>query len=305
MSFLPAGFKVAKGRLLIIIKCRRRNAAVSVEMFPDAAAAQIKRKGHLFMKNWIVQQGWGMYLMIGMAIAGVIGSILCRIFYGRLAREAQLCGTSDYPMLHYIRQKYTSYYKLGMHPSNAGAIVRRYLALHKAGPLTLNAWRYVSVLMMAGILLDGLIVSIYRYQQAYEAGPSIVYAGTSLILALGVWMVSLVLGVKNQYRISENAVCDYLENYLKSKLDGEYGYGHQVETPDNYERALRETAAARTGSAAARPVSGRQEYTRASGNSEYRRRQNGRELNRSAGDDPASDAVDARIVEDVLKEFLC
>ena len=64
------------------------------------------------MKNWIAEQGWGLYIMIGMAIVGVIGSIVCRVFYGRLAREAQVCGTSDYPLLHYIRQKYTSYYKL-------------------------------------------------------------------------------------------------------------------------------------------------------------------------------------------------
>ena len=39
-------------------------------------------------------------------------------------REAQLCGTSDYPMLHYIRQKYSSYYKLGMRPGNAEALVK-------------------------------------------------------------------------------------------------------------------------------------------------------------------------------------
>lgn len=243
--------------------------------------------------------------MIGMALVGVIGSILCRVFYGRLAREAQLCGTSDYPMLHYIRQKYTSYYKLGMQPSNAGALVRRYLSLHKVGLLTLNGWKYVRTLMTAGILLDGLIVSIYRYQQAFEAGPSIVYVGTSLIFALGLWMVGLLLGVENQYRIVENAVCDYLENYLKSKLDGEYGYGHQVENPDNYEKALQETAATRTG-AAAKTTAGRTEYSRQMGNGqEYSRRQGGREVNRSSGTDRKSDPVDARIVEDVLKEFLC
>ena len=63
------------------------------------------------MKEWIVLQGWPLYLMLGMTGLGLLGSILSRIFYGRLAREAQLCGTSDYPMLHYIRQKYSSYYK--------------------------------------------------------------------------------------------------------------------------------------------------------------------------------------------------
>lgn len=247
------------------------------------------------MKNWIAEQGWGLYIMIGMAIVGVIGSIVCRVFYGRLAREAQVCGTSDYPLLHYIRQKYTSYYKLGMQPSDAKAIIARYLSLHKIGLLPLNAYRYIRVLMTGGILLNGLVVGLYRYQQAYEMGPAIVYVGTSLVMALGLWMVGLVLGVDNQRRIAENAVSDYLENYLKSKLDGEYGYGRQVEEPDNYERALRETAAART--APARHSVGM--------SPEYNRRTAGRTVNRPMREDKNVDAVDAKIVEDVLKEFLC
>ena len=46
------------------------------------------------MKEWIVLQGWPLYLMLGMTGLGLLGSVLSRIFYGRLAREAQLCGTS-------------------------------------------------------------------------------------------------------------------------------------------------------------------------------------------------------------------
>ena len=93
------------------------------------------------MKEWIVLQGWPLYLMLVMTGLGLLGSVLSRIFYGRLAREAQLCGTSDYPMLHYIRQKYSSYYKLGMRPGNAEALVKRYLALHRVGPLALYSWK--------------------------------------------------------------------------------------------------------------------------------------------------------------------
>lgn len=247
------------------------------------------------MRNWIAEQGLGLYIMIGMAIVGVIGSIVCRVFYGRLAREAQICGTSDYPMLHYIRQKYTSYYKLGMQPLDAKVIVGRYMSLHKVGLLPLNAYRYVRVLMTAGILMNGLIGSIYRYQQAFQAGPALVYLGTSLVMALGLWMVGLLLGVDNQYRIAENSINDYLENYLKSKLDGEYGYGHPAVEPDNYEQALRESAAARTTSA----------RVPAGSNTEYARRKGSRPAGHPIRDNRENDAVDARIVEDVLKEFLC
>ena len=69
--------------------------------------------------------------------------------------------------------------------------------------------------------------------------------GVSLILSLGLWMTGQLLSVQRLKVITENAICDYLENYLKSKLDGEYGYGRQIETPDHYARALKETAASR------------------------------------------------------------
>ena len=198
------------------------------------------------MKEWIVLQGWPLYLMLGMTGLGLLGSILSRIFYGRLAREAQLCGTSDYPMLHYIRQKYSSYYKLGMRPGNAEALVKRYLALHRVGPLALYSWKEAGNFMIGAVMLTGLIRGIYRFQTTMQTGPALMDIGIGLVLALGLRLTGKIFSVERLQVITLNAICDYLENYLKSKLDGEYGYGPQTETPDHYARALKETAASRT-----------------------------------------------------------
>ena len=235
------------------------------------------------MKEWMMMQGWPMYLMLGLTVFGVLGSLLSRIFYGRLAREAQLCGTSEYPMLHYIRQKYSSYYKLGMRPSNAKALVKRYLALHKVGMLGLYTWPMVRVWMMGAVMLVGLIRSTYRYFMTGQAAGFLMDMSVNFVLVLGLWLIGQLLSVQRMQWIIENAICDYLENYLKSKLDGEYGYTRQPETPDHYAKALKETAAVRTKSGIRPTVvrsknPNREEYM----NSE----------------------VDAKIVEDVLKEFL-
>lgn len=235
------------------------------------------------MKEWIVLQGWPMYLMLGMTVLGVLGDLMSRLFYGRLAREAQLCGTSDYPMLHYIRQKYSSYYKLGMRPSNGEALVKRYLALHKVGILSLYGWPEVRIFMMGAIVMVGVSNGLYQYLTTAGIEPLITNIGTCFILSLGLWLIGRILNVQRCLMITENAICDYLENYLKSKLDGEYGYGPQAETPDHYAKALKETAAART-KAGIRPA-----------------------VVRSKGqncDEYTNHEVDARIVEDVLKEFL-
>ena len=158
------------------------------------------------MKEWIVLQGWPLYLMLGMTGLGLLGSILSRIFYGRLAREAQLCGTSDYPMLHYIRQKYSSYYKLGMRPGNAEALVKRYLALHKVGPLALYSWNEAGNFMMGAVMLTGLIRGIYRFQTTMQTGPALMDIGIGLVLALGLRLTGKIFSVETS--AGDHAECD-------------------------------------------------------------------------------------------------
>ena len=195
-----------------------------------------------------------------------------------------MCGTSDYPMLHYIRQKYSSYYKLGMRPVNADALVKRYLALHRVGLLSMYSWPEIRTLMMGAILMVGFINGMYQYQTTMETEPLIVNIGVSLILTLGLWLMGQLLSVQRLKIITENAICDYLENYLKSKLDGEYGYSRRTETPDHYAQALKETAASKPQSAVRPRNMRRMEPERT---------------------DRTNSEVDAKIVEDVLKEFLC
>lgn len=162
------------------------------------------------MKEWIVLQGWPLYLMLGMTGLGLLGSVLSRIFYGRLAREAQLCGTSDYPMLHYIRQKYSSYYKLGMRPGNAEALVKRYLALHRVGPLALYSWKEAGNFMMGAVMLTGLIRGIYRFQTTMQTDSALMDIGVGLVLALGLRLTGKIFSVERLQVITLNAICDYL-----------------------------------------------------------------------------------------------
>ena len=183
-----------------------------------------------------------------------------------------------------LRQKYSSYYKLGMRPGNAEALVKRYLALHRVGPLALYSWNEAGNFMMGAVMLTGLIRGIYRFQTTMQTGPALMDIGIGLVLALGLRLTGKIFSVERLQVITLNAICDYLENYLKSKLDGEYGYGPQTETPDHYARALKETAASRT-KPGLRPTTVRRMPAERS--------------------ETVDSTVDAKIVEDVLKEFLC
>ena len=138
--------------------------------------------------------------------------------------------------------------------------------------------------MMGAVMLTGLIRGIYRFQTTMQTGPALMDIGIGLVLALGLRLTGKIFSVERLQVITLNAICDYLENYLKSKLDGEYGYGPQTETPDHYARALKETAASRTKSGLRSTTVRRMPAERS---------------------ETVDSTVDAKIVEDVLKEFLC
>ena len=92
---------------------------------------------------------------------------------------------------------------------------------------------------------------------------------------------------KGKELILTQMISDYVSNYLNNKLAYEYKDQAGKVAPDQYKRALQEIAATST----SRRKERKQKYYY----DEY------------AGDALPSrnDEVDARIVEDVLKEFLC
>lgn len=85
-----------------------------------------------------------------------------------------------------------------------------------------------------------------------------------------------------------NSISDYVDNYLSNKLAQDYKDQAGQVAPEQYKRALQEIAATGTG----RRKERNSQYYYDGFNEED-------DLNRK------NDAVDAKIVEDVLKEFLC
>lgn len=84
-----------------------------------------------------------------------------------------------------------------------------------------------------------------------------------------------------------HCISDYVDNYLGNKLAQEYKEQIGKVSPEQYKRALQEIAASDTG---------------------RRKERNGQYyydgyMDRASGS--RDDEVDAKIVEDVLKEFLC
>ncbi len=140
---------------------------------------------------------------------------------------------------------------------------------------------------MTGMLAVGGGNLLYRWtrgETVYQIG---LIFGISLLgtILLGGILMFMDFPAKEQLLI--HSISDYVDNYLGNKLAQDYKGQEGKVSPEQYKRALQEIAVSDTG---------------------RRKERSSRDYYDSYGDRDSGgrdDAVDAKIVEDVLKEFLC
>ncbi|MEE1242857.1 hypothetical protein [Frisingicoccus sp.] len=239
------------------------------------------------MKNWFLGQGIPLYAEVILLAAGLFALWMTGRIYKRLIREADLMGTSNHKLIKYIKLKVTSYFKIGMHPEDTHALIGRYIKKFRVGPFSLQGWSRLPYLMMTAMLAVGGGNFMYRWASGENLYRMSSVLGISLLgtIVLGGLLMFMDVGAKEQLLV--NSISDYVENYLNNKLAQDYKEQAGKVPPEQYKRALQEIAAAGTGR--------RKERTNPYYYDGYG---NGMPVQ-------GNDEVDAKIVEDVLKEFLC
>lgn len=240
------------------------------------------------MRNWFLGQGIPMYAEAILLAAGLFTLWMTGRIYKRLIREADLMGTSNQRLIKYIKLKVTSYYKIGMRPEDTQALIGRYIKKFRVGPFSLQSWSRLPYLIMTAMLAVGGGNLMYRWTRGEELYRISVIFGVSVMGTIILGGLFMFMDFRAKEMLLTNSISDYVDNYLSNKLAQDYkGQVGQV-TPEQYKRALQEIAATGTG----RRKERNSQYYYDGFNEEG-------DLNRK------NDAVDAKIVEDVLKEFLC
>lgn len=269
------------------------------------------------MKEWMIQQGVIMYILAGCLVVGLVSAMIANHGYKRLIREADMMGNSDNRLLKYIKLKFSSYYKLNMRPQDSRALTRHYLHKYKIGFWSAATWRNIPVVMMS---VSGLAFGAWLIFMMFQ-GRKV----TDLVMTGVVWgMTEIVLLTQNHlynYREKQAAlewhVMDYLENFLKNKIEsGKSLQNYSVESVDKDLSKQNEESSVRPSHELNRSQNGTGRSPRvhsvktdqeiAAAKFAFKSKPNRRKD--LVGDEfsgEPEDEIDARIVEDILKEFLC
>ena len=239
------------------------------------------------MKDWFLSQGLSLYVEIVLLMAGLLTLWITGRNYKRLIREADTMGTSEHRLVKYIKLKVTGCFKIGMHPEDTRAMVGKYIQRYRVGPMSLHGWSRLPYLFMTALFAVGGGNFIYRWTQGENLYQVCVILATAV---LGTWILfgcTQFMDFKAKEDTLIQSISDYVSNYLSQKLAYEYKEQAGKVPPEQYKRALQEIAAAGTGR--------RKEHKPKYYYDDYGQ----------GGIASRDDEVDAKIVEDVLKEFLC
>ena len=184
-----------------------------------------------FTKNYII------YLLAGLCGVGVLIKIITNLVYIRLVLASSHMASSKNKLIKEMKLKFETFYKLKIGVNNVDIFVDKYVYKHRLCGLLLSTWENISGLMLVMCLLIAPIAAILGL---------IVHCGQEEILYTfftGVCTSALLILVDNLFNISSKRqliklnIKDYLENYLKARLEQE------AENPEAFVQYRAEMAA--------------------------------------------------------------
>jgi len=168
-----------------------------------------------FSKNYII------YVLAGFCGVGTLIKIITNLVYIRLVIASSNMASSKNKLIKEMKLKFETFYKLKIGVNNVDIFVDKYVYKQRMCGLLLSTWDNISGLMLVLCLLIspvasilGLIVGCGQKDILYTF-----FAGlcTSAILIL----VDNLFNISSKRQIIKLNIKDYLENYLKARLEQE------------------------------------------------------------------------------------
>lgn len=273
------------------------------------------------MRDWIIGQGVIIYVFAGSLLVGLVSAFIANHGYKKYIRESEIMGNTQNRLLKYIKLKYGSYYKLNMRPQDSRALTKHYLYKCRVGFFNILTWINVSR-FAAGVIAVAVLVNLmWQIHQGLPAGDMITMVCWGLIAIGLLYIQRRLYDFPEKRNMLEWYLMDYLENFLKNKIEsGQSGVAATaaleggMENGEGYRPGRPETTSFEGTGSRHEPI-----YD-TGGTGIGDRREPGHDAAAAKAPDPASrripgqsygqsharedDDLDARIVSDILKEFL-
>lgn len=227
----------------------------------------------------LYEEKWLIYAILAAGGIGFLGKLITASVYGAMVRASNEMGKSKNKMMKLMCLKFETFYKLKIGVNNVDTFVDKYVHKQKFCGICLSTWESFSGQMTVLCLAGAILGSVWGYI-LHCGRETILYTflcGTATAFLLIIFdSLFNIKGKKELFRINMQ---DYLENYLKAKLENEH---LTPEILEDYRKAYFEETA----------------------KGQKKAEQTGPEKRKKLVVREETAAVQEKIIEDILREYL-
>ena len=228
----------------------------------------------------LYEEKWLIYAILTAGGIGLLGKMVIAAVYGSLVRASNEMGNSKNKLMKLLCLRFETFYKLKIGVNNVDTFVDKYVYKQKFCGIGLSTWENFSGQMTVVCVAGAILGSVWGY--FLHCGQDVILftflCGMSMVVLLIIFEGLFdIRGKKERLRVNMQ---DYLENYLKAKLENEH---LTPEVLESYRQAYFEDTAKESGKKV-----------------EKRAMQKQKKL--ALQEETA--AVQERIIEEILKEYL-
>lgn len=179
-------------------------------------------------------------ILLTVCAIGCIARIMLAIHYSRSLRALRSMRKSRNKTMAALKEQFILRYQAMLGVENVDSFVEHFLSEQKYFGISLAAWNGVQLQCISGCLLYGILASLWYVSGKAAGGEaffSLAYGmGTSLFLIF----VDGGCGIGGKHHALKEGMCDYLENYMKVRLEHEYKIWGKFEKEEKNSKAVQE-----------------------------------------------------------------
>lgn len=170
----------------------------------------------------LYEEKWLIYGILAAGGIGFLGKLITAAAYGSLVRASNEMGNSKNKLMKLLCLRFETLYKLKIGVNNVDTFVDKYVHRQKFCGILLSTWENFSGQMTLLCLAGAVLGSIWGYL-LHCGQETILYtflcgAGTAFVLI----MFDRLVNIRGKRQLLYINIHDYLENYLKARLENEH-----------------------------------------------------------------------------------
>ncbi len=169
----------------------------------------------------IIEQYMLVYGMIVLGVVGIVLKVIVSCVYNHLIHASDKMGNSDNKLMKLIRLKFETCYQLRIGVHNVESFVDKYVYRYRVMGVLLTTWENLSGQILILSMLYGTATVVSAIMTGVSQEALFVHFFTAIAVCAVLVLMDSIINLSVKHKRLQINIVDYLDNYLKIRLENE------------------------------------------------------------------------------------